>query len=168
MPTGLGSRPAFSCSYPRSSRYISFARQWRIVMKTSEQCYGGRICAEIANRNDFFMKAYCARCRTPREIHYPTSVEARARQLLEPQRYAAEPLKKRDGLNSRFDFGSSGGLDALRQQIYFSSRSSAALFTASRQTVQIKPRSGTASNSSLGFGKWQSAHLAPSLKIVSC
>src|SRR5213594_325871 len=31
MPTGLGSRPTFSCSHPRSSRYISFARQWRIV-----------------------------------------------------------------------------------------------------------------------------------------
>src|SRR2546421_3445644 len=30
MPTGLGSRPTFSCSHPRSSRYISFARQWRI------------------------------------------------------------------------------------------------------------------------------------------
>ncbi|MDQ3667680.1 MAG: transposase [Acidobacteriota bacterium] len=26
------SRPPFSCSHPRSSRYISFARQWRIVM----------------------------------------------------------------------------------------------------------------------------------------
>src|SRR2546430_15737396 len=31
MPTGLGSRPTFSCSHPRSSRYISFARQWKIV-----------------------------------------------------------------------------------------------------------------------------------------
>src|SRR5258707_15821141 len=28
MPTGLGSRPTCSCSHPRSSRYISFARQW--------------------------------------------------------------------------------------------------------------------------------------------
>src|ERR1039458_8880672 len=27
MPTGLGSRPTFSYSHPRSSRYISFARQ---------------------------------------------------------------------------------------------------------------------------------------------
>src|SRR6267143_2922158 len=43
MPTGPGSRPIFSCSHP------------------SEQCYGGRICEEIANGNDFFMKAHCAR-----------------------------------------------------------------------------------------------------------
>src|SRR5438445_1244961 len=39
--------------------------------KTSEQCYGGRICAEIATRSDFFMKAHCARCRTPRESARP-------------------------------------------------------------------------------------------------
>src|ERR1700716_1706185 len=31
MPTGLGSRPTFSCSHPRSSRYIWLARQWKIV-----------------------------------------------------------------------------------------------------------------------------------------
>src|SRR2546422_691253 len=34
MPTGLGSRPTFSCSHPRSSRYISFARQWRSLCRT--------------------------------------------------------------------------------------------------------------------------------------
>src|SRR5438093_4907906 len=31
MPPGLGSRPTFSRSHPRSSRYISFAIQWRLM-----------------------------------------------------------------------------------------------------------------------------------------
>ncbi len=34
--------------------------------------------------------------------------------------------------------------------------------------MQIKPRSGIASNSSLDFGKWQSAQLASRLKTVGC
>ncbi len=51
-------------------------------------------------------------------------------------------------------------------RIYFSRPFSAAAVTASRQTVQINPRSGTADNSSLGFRKWQRAQLASGLKIV--
>src|SRR6195256_2491811 len=35
MPTGLGSRPTFSCSHPRSSRDISCVRQSRIVDRAS-------------------------------------------------------------------------------------------------------------------------------------
>src|ERR1700685_4093084 len=31
MPTGLGSRPTFSCSRPRGSRYISFAGRGRVL-----------------------------------------------------------------------------------------------------------------------------------------
>src|SRR5882724_3158456 len=38
MPTGLGSRRTFPYSHPGSSRYISFARQWRIVIEFTWAC----------------------------------------------------------------------------------------------------------------------------------
>jgi NAD(P)-dependent dehydrogenase (short-subunit alcohol dehydrogenase family) len=63
MPTGLGSRPTFSCSHPRSPRYISFARQWRIVHVrlqsnvTAGVCAFATIRAEVGSLDVLFANA---------------------------------------------------------------------------------------------------------------
>src|SRR5216684_8393461 len=58
--------------------FSSWKFQTYFICKTVEDSHV-RLQSNVTAGVDFFMKAHCARCRTPREIHYPTSVEARAR-----------------------------------------------------------------------------------------